>query len=337
MNQAAAPNQNLFPDLVLVVSSGADKGVQYKIMGQLIKVGRAPENHIIIKDDIKVSRYHAQIELTPKGYTVKDLKSSHGVLVNGKKISVASLQLGDQIVFGSTKMILQDASTEIRSIASGGAALPSLKDPTPLKQNSGGPITSKDRLDRMARPPTSKPNSISPVILLIAALLIGGAAYFATAPQSGTKKSGFQFKDSATLNEQLSTSMQDNERLEAEIRSAGKDSQLYSEAQGFFLRGFRDYREQNYSRAIQNFEAALALYSSHPTARVYLEKTRLKLNQIVTEALARGEKDFSLQKYQKALNEYNTVINLVNNPDDPNVRLARKRKEAIELIMLKSR
>ncbi len=53
-------------------------------------------------NDLDCSRQHAQIELTAQSVTVKDLASTNGTFVNGKRISTHELRNGDILQVGQT-------------------------------------------------------------------------------------------------------------------------------------------------------------------------------------------------------------------------------------------
>src|SRR5215831_11820005 len=72
-----------------------------------IKIGKLSTSHLRLEDDDSVSRMHAVIEVTSATeITIIDLGSTKGTIVNGKKINKASLQDGDILVLGETKMVL---------------------------------------------------------------------------------------------------------------------------------------------------------------------------------------------------------------------------------------
>jgi len=73
-----------------------------------ISIGRSSENRIIL-DHPQVSRHHALIERMGTRYRIRDLKSSNGVFVNGKRIErEAWLKEGDEIRIGSRKLVLRE-------------------------------------------------------------------------------------------------------------------------------------------------------------------------------------------------------------------------------------
>jgi pSer/pThr/pTyr-binding forkhead associated (FHA) protein len=78
-----------------------------------IKIGKLSSSHLRLEDDESVSRMHAVIEVTsPTDITIIDLGSTKGTIVNGKKINKASLQDGDIILLGETKIVLSVGETE---------------------------------------------------------------------------------------------------------------------------------------------------------------------------------------------------------------------------------
>ncbi|MCC6274055.1 MAG: FHA domain-containing protein [Deltaproteobacteria bacterium] len=72
------------------------------ILGENTSIGRSPSNDICLKES-KVSRQHAAINVRNGHYVMIDLKSSNGILVNGRKVEEAYLQDGDIITVGSFK------------------------------------------------------------------------------------------------------------------------------------------------------------------------------------------------------------------------------------------
>ena len=84
-----------------------DELVREETLNQdVIKVGKLASSHLRI-DDETVSRMHAVIEVTgPDDVHIIDLGSTRGTLVNGEHINKASLQSGDEIMFGESRVIV---------------------------------------------------------------------------------------------------------------------------------------------------------------------------------------------------------------------------------------
>ncbi|MCL2218761.1 MAG: FHA domain-containing protein [Chitinispirillia bacterium] len=80
----------------------------YELDEPVIFIGRLPENHIPISN-MGISRRHVKIELDPSGaYTLSDLNSLNGTLVNGKKVKKVSLFHGDKITIGKYTILYED-------------------------------------------------------------------------------------------------------------------------------------------------------------------------------------------------------------------------------------
>jgi two-component system cell cycle response regulator len=70
-----------------------------------LKIGRAPENDLCIRDQ-SVSQFHARVVLTPKGAVfVQDLGSTNGTFVNGEKVVRHTLWDGDKIHIGRQQVL----------------------------------------------------------------------------------------------------------------------------------------------------------------------------------------------------------------------------------------
>ncbi|MBK9294288.1 MAG: FHA domain-containing protein [Oligoflexia bacterium] len=294
-------------EIGLNIVAGRDKGVCYKLLGQTIRIGRATDNDVVL-DDVKSSRYHARVEKREQNYWIVDAGSQNGIIVNGNLVNEKLLTLGDQIIIGNTTLIY------------GPPAPVFSKTPSLSLVQGGFSVSTK--------------NANGKLVLIVIACIIGG--FFILKNNSANKKQ-FKITDETALNAELETLESFNNAKQMEIAKKGKDTQQYSEAQAFYLKGFREFRESNFSRAIQFFEAALALYPEHPLAKRYLSRSRLKLNEQITSSLERGEKYFQTQKYSQAANEYRTVLLLVNDLNNKNAQLAQKRLESINLILINNR
>ena len=91
--QRARDGRDLKP-MTLRVVKGADRGVA-------VTVGKGPTCDLALTD-ASVSRAHATITSTPRGYLIEDLGSKNGTEVNGLKIDRALLHPGCAIRLGST-------------------------------------------------------------------------------------------------------------------------------------------------------------------------------------------------------------------------------------------
>ncbi len=90
------------PRWIFRVLSGIDQGREYIAVTQQIRVGRHPENSILLRDP-KASRFHAIIYHKGLRLILEDLGSTNGTRVNGAVvIKKRTLSSGDLIKIGET-------------------------------------------------------------------------------------------------------------------------------------------------------------------------------------------------------------------------------------------
>src|SRR5690349_14911585 len=81
--------------------------------GRPMIVGRAPSSDIPIIDPT-ISRRHAELHSTDKGFVIRDLGSSNGTFVNGSRIETGRATPGDLISFGKVgfRLVQADGAAE---------------------------------------------------------------------------------------------------------------------------------------------------------------------------------------------------------------------------------
>lgn len=85
----------------LQIDDGPEKGKIFDLSAVSIVIGRRESCDIVLKDN-SVSRRHARLELHRGRYTVIDLGSTNGTMVNGVKINKRVLEPGDVLTMGAT-------------------------------------------------------------------------------------------------------------------------------------------------------------------------------------------------------------------------------------------
>src|SRR5690349_5767228 len=87
----------------LVVIKGAQRGTEFVIAGDVFRVGKAPENDLVLADET-VSRVHFEIARDAKGYLVRDMKSTNGTFLDGAEVKEAYLRAGSVIGLGACEL-----------------------------------------------------------------------------------------------------------------------------------------------------------------------------------------------------------------------------------------
>ncbi len=87
----------------LVVIKGAQRGTEFVIAGDVIRVGKAPDNDLVLADET-VSRVHFEIVRDAKGYLVRDMKSTNGTFLDSAEVKEAYLRAGSVIKAGEVEL-----------------------------------------------------------------------------------------------------------------------------------------------------------------------------------------------------------------------------------------
>ena len=94
--------------VLLEIRSGSSAARKAPLkLGQPLRIGRAPKADQAFPDDKQMSSLHFTILHDEKGCRIRDLNSTNGTFLNGKKVKEAILQNGDEIIAGRTKFKLR--------------------------------------------------------------------------------------------------------------------------------------------------------------------------------------------------------------------------------------
>jgi len=81
-------------------------GDRYELGDYTVLIGRLPECDITIRDS-NVSRRHAEIQPRGDHFVLVDLGSTNGTRVNGVRITERELRDGDELAFGTTRLVFE--------------------------------------------------------------------------------------------------------------------------------------------------------------------------------------------------------------------------------------
>ena len=96
------PSADTQPKLVGISGPLKDRGVS--LASAEISIGRDPNNHLWITDPA-LSRQHCAIRWDDEHFTIRDLGSRNGTLVNGKRINEQALRHRDQVTVGDSVLV----------------------------------------------------------------------------------------------------------------------------------------------------------------------------------------------------------------------------------------
>jgi FHA domain-containing protein len=120
--QAPAAPAGVKPQLIARLTAVAPtvmhqtQGQEFTLDGREIRVGRAPSCDINLDGDPLVSRFHALLRPVDDGYTISDLNSSNGTLVNDQEIHAETpLRAGDEVMIGECRLRIETGFFEINT------------------------------------------------------------------------------------------------------------------------------------------------------------------------------------------------------------------------------
>jgi pSer/pThr/pTyr-binding forkhead associated (FHA) protein len=154
----------------LVVNREEADLVTHELTRDIVTIGSAPLNHIVI-DDPAVSAQHAILARVADSYRLKDLHSTNGTQVNGISITDAELKDGDKIQFGSVVAVfcgtLQTLMKQMSSSPAGPLILPVL-----AQTERDSPMATEQ-----ISPPSSRKSTLIAVAIAVL-IIVGGAGWY---------------------------------------------------------------------------------------------------------------------------------------------------------------
>ncbi len=91
---------------ILESKNPTDELLKFRLPDGAIKtIGRSPGAEFIV-DAALVSRLHCQLTATVESLKVKDLNSTNGTFVNGRRVRAAELKDGDRLKVGRLELVV---------------------------------------------------------------------------------------------------------------------------------------------------------------------------------------------------------------------------------------
>ncbi|HWR71634.1 MAG TPA: sigma 54-interacting transcriptional regulator [Nitrospirota bacterium] len=100
-----------------VVLKGKDKGKELVLRKFPGTIGTLAENDLVLADPT-VSRRHAVIEETPKGYAIRDLESTNGTHLDGVRVREGYIAAGTVLRLGETELSFSPVEERIENLRS---------------------------------------------------------------------------------------------------------------------------------------------------------------------------------------------------------------------------
>jgi hypothetical protein len=318
---SAAPIVVKTKKVSLEVASGHLAGQTFQFVKPTIKIGRGPENDIILDKDIKVSRFHLEIKQVNGTVSIHNLNDKNSAMVNGQLISTFPLL--------SPECFIRIGDTEIKCRVDDGGAFAGPPAPTLLRVAHGQP-SARPNYGSPPRPSYQPPaQSKTGFYVVIGIVLLCGLYLFSS---SGVKKKELELRSSEDVEMDIAKTQESIKKLKESIEKQGKDTIQYQTAQQHYVKGFRDYRQGQYGLAIMSLQAALTFNPQHELAQRYSVLARKKLDEMVRQEMNLGLKYKGQGNYRMCEAAYRKVLSLIIDEKDTAYQEALQYKRECELL-----
>jgi len=317
---SAAPALGKTKNLQFEVTTGPLKGKTFVFAKPIITIGRSSENDIAIESDLKISRSHVEIHQNSGGISFQNKNDKNMMLVNGMAASFFPMN--------TAECVLRIGDSEIRVRIEGGAQ----SMHRPLYMPNGGPAGAPPLHSVPPLPQYTASGGQQSKIVFYA--IIGIVIIFGLWLMSGgtSKKVVEELRKSDDIEADLIATEENIKKIEDQMSKSGKDNPIYLTAQQYYIKGFRDYKQGQYGRAILSFQAALTIYPQHELARKYAGLSRRRLDEAIQHEMLNGLKYKGQGNYRMCEGSYRKAIGQMLDEKDPAYQEAQRYLKECELL-----
>ena len=351
----------------IAVIAGPHSGQSFDFDKEVVSLGRGPENDIVLANDPKVSRHHAEFHIKSNQLVLINVSQKNFVILEGQKISTEYLPDTCQIEIGETLLKIQVHREVPSAPVPSAEAVPTIKPAVPFGAN---PVLQKSATPAMPRaqmPATGPGMGIPPQPMAAPRPASGGygnmGATTPPRPIPGTQKSKAPFyivvalvavvgywllSDSGNKAKEDPNAVRSANQIELEMKLSEESTKQYREqiekaegagntyrrTQEYFVKGFRDYQQGQYARARESFQVVLNLDPSNELAKRYLHLSRVKFDELVKSHMIQGNRYREKKNWRMCQSNFSTVmIMLNNNQQDPIFKEAKRYFEECQFAL----
>ncbi|HEY8269326.1 MAG TPA: FHA domain-containing protein [Pseudobdellovibrionaceae bacterium] len=342
----AAPQLKNTLKYKIMIQRGPLAGQNYSFDKEVVQIGRSPDNDLILSNDLRASRNHAEIRWDGVDLRITNISSKNFLAVNGSQVESAKLESGTIVVVGETEFYINlegvsekeiaEPKTKVNFVEAVEKAVPGFTQHIPvLQQTHSSPVdfippvnprgmpASAHPSQNLARssPRTIKKVSNSTLRFYVIVAVIGIA--FAWLMSSNVaKKKELSFRSAEQIEKDIESSRE--EMKEFETRKEKLDNVQFRKAQENYIRGFRDYKQGNFGRAKESFQVVLNLDPENELATRYYQLAKLKFDELAKFHMLQGNRYREKKNWRMCKSSYFNVMTMVSNNQDPLFKEARQ-------------
>jgi pSer/pThr/pTyr-binding forkhead associated (FHA) protein len=341
---SAAPVLTKPTQIVIKLENGPQQGQVFQPQKSPIFIGREVDNDITFAHDSKMSRRHVELSFEAGKWIIRNLSSKNILQVNGREVAEQEILGPTSVKVGESEFMitapdipsgLEVAKSTLeevnfgatRIITTGNKAMP------PSKRPPGVPPSNLRRPSMAPRSSIPGNKSDNTKLILIGVVIIVGLVFILgkKGPSKGMRQGIVATQDNAIMDLQKSQEMM--KTIEMKHEQEGKTGLQFQLAQEQYLKGFRDYRQGQYSLAMTAFSAALGLYPTHDLAKKYYYLSKRKFDEKVQVYMIQGKRYYGKNNYRLCRSSYESVMVMIKNESDPIYKEARQFRNECALKM----
>lgn len=323
-----------------------------------LTIGRGPENDIVLSNDARVSRQHAEIKQRGTEFVIVNLSQKNFVMVNGQAIQSEIITNESVIQIGESEIRLKieapalpKAPPPVRTMppppvasASVPPSIPSMQVPTEQRHPAQGlpvqpvsyggafqaPPQPMGNPAQMGVPPQAVSSSGGPlqnprVRFYGIIAIIGLVGWFIFSPSGDKNKKDRNEIRTSTLSMQDVVEAEKRSQELLTVKKERYDSIQYRRAQENFIKGFRDFQQGQYARAREAFQVVLNLDPDNELAKRYFHLSKIKFDELVKFNMIQGNRYREKRNWRMCQSNYSNVMTMLQyRKDDPSYREAKQ-------------
>ncbi len=284
------------------VASGAGVGRVFSFSKPRVTIGREVDNDVIV-EDIKVSRHHCEVELTEQGLRVVNVSERNSIFVGGQAVQEAHLHPQSEITVGDTTLAIRYQFFNPQVLQQ------LIQQNKKSKSSISLPFVSGMDWKRLR----------FYGIVVLGALL--AYLFFSEEAKQGNTTS---VRTEYDLSKSIDQSLQKIKELEQKRAESGRDSLQFQMAEQHYVKGFRDYRQGQFRRAMDSFGAALAVFPSHELAKKYYGLSHRKFYEEVQQHMNLGKKYRGKNNFRLCRSSFMQVMVMLKDASNPTFKEAKQ-------------
>ena len=290
----------------LVCMTGKNKGFVYYLNDNRVVLGRSDKCDIQVWDN-KSSREHAELTKVENHYFVTDLGSQNGIVINDEKVKQQALKSGDLIIIGQTVYKFNHFEIEKKNLAL-------------VREEQ----EEEEVVDIFADPPKQekKVEKKEPNKRILIYGLVGLLLYWVLSEEDSKPKKRTPKRSSVNTTSGFDDIIKGQQTK--------RDKVLDRKVSAYIHRGQREYREENFFRAIEQFNLALILDPQNSHASFYLSRSKQRLDEKIKEMEIKAERELSGIRYKASLISFCAVLSYLRKyPEDKRYLNAKKQVDVL--------